>query len=122
MVGEVEAAFNPLRTMLGSHPKGSPMAYLGLFFAGMLLCNALPHLLKGLQGETFYTPWAQPRGTGHSSALENALWGCANLLVSAFLIDRILPKNVPHGLIVLAVGFAGMAAAISVVFGRRNAA
>ena len=45
------------------------MAYLGLFFAGLFLCNALPHLLKGLQGETFYTPWAKPHGVGKSSAL-----------------------------------------------------
>jgi hypothetical protein len=97
------------------------MAYLGLLFAGMLLCNALPHLLKGLQGERFYTPWATPRGTGMSSPLENALWGCANLLVAVLLIDRIFPKNVPHGLVVLAIGFIGMAAGTAMLFGKRNA-
>ena len=98
------------------------MAYLGLLIAGLLLCNALPHLLKGLQGERFYTPWARPRGVGMSSALENVLWGCANLLVAVLLIDRIFPKNVPHGLVVLAVGFVGMAAGLAVTFGRRNGA
>ena len=98
------------------------MAYLGLFFAGLFLCNALPHLMKGLQGETFYTPWARPRGTGHSSALENVLWGCANLLVAVFLIDRIFLKNVPHGMVALAIGFIGMAAGLAIVFGKRNAA
>ncbi len=98
------------------------MAYPGLLIAGMLLCNALPHLLAGLQGERFYTPWALPRGVGKSSPLENVLWGCANLLVATFLIDRIFPKNVPHGLIVLAAGFVGMAAGLAVIFGKRNAA
>jgi len=98
------------------------MAYLGLFFAGMALCNALPHLLKGLAGETFYTPWAKPRGVGHSSALENVLWGCANLLVATFLIDRIFLKNVPHGMVALAAGFVGMAVASALIFGGRNSA
>jgi hypothetical protein len=98
------------------------MAYLGLFFAGVLLCNALPHLLKGLQGERFYTPWAQPRGVGLSSALENMLWGSANLLVSVFLIDRIFPKNIPHGLMILAAGFIAMGIMLALIFGRRNAA
>jgi hypothetical protein len=98
------------------------MAYLGLFFAGMFLCNALPHLLKGLQGETFYTPWAKPRGVGHSSALENVLWGCANLLVATFLIDRIFLKNVPHGMVALAAGFVFVAVALALIFGKRNAA
>jgi hypothetical protein len=98
------------------------MAYLGLFFAGMFLCNALPHLLKGLQGERFYTPWAQPRGVGMSSALENVLWGCANLLVSVFLIDRIFLKNVPHGMVALAAGFVFIAVTLALIFSRRNAA
>jgi len=98
------------------------MGYLGLFFAGMLLCNALPHLLKGLQGERFYTPWSWRSGFGKASALENMLWGSANLLVSVFLIDRIFPKNIPHGLMILAVGFVGMGIMLALVFGRRNAA
>ncbi len=97
------------------------MAYLGLFFAGMLLCNALPHLLTGLQGERFYTPWARPRGTGKSSPLENVLWGSANLLGSVFLIDRLFPRNIPHGLLILAVGFVGMGIGLALIFGRRNA-
>jgi hypothetical protein len=96
------------------------MAYIGLFFAGMFLCNALPHLLKGLQGEAFYTPWATPRGVGKSSALENVLWGCANLLVAAFLIDRIFLKNVPHGMVALAAGFVLIAVVCSRIFAKRN--
>ncbi|MBA2932735.1 hypothetical protein HZF05_01375 [Sphingomonas sp. CGMCC 1.13654] len=98
------------------------MAYLGLFFAGMFLCNALPHLLKGLQGEAFYTPWAKPRGTGKSPALENVLWGFANLLVATFLIDRIFLKNVPHGMVALAAGFMLIAVACALIFSKRNAA
>ncbi|MGN6121614.1 MAG: hypothetical protein ACTHOJ_01530 [Sphingomonas oligoaromativorans] len=97
------------------------IAYLGLLFAGMLLSNALPHLLAGLQGERFYTPWARPCGNGMSSPLENVLWGSANLLLSAFLIDRIFPKNIPHGLPILAVGFVGTGIGLALLFGRRKA-
>lgn len=97
------------------------MAYLGLLIAGVLLCNALPHLISGLRGERFYTPWARPRGVGQSSALENFLWGAANLLIATLLIDRIFPKNVSHGLPVLAIGFVVMGVSLSIAFGRRRA-
>jgi hypothetical protein len=97
------------------------MAYLGLLIAGVLLCNSLPHLLAGVQGERFYTPWARPRSIGKSTALENVLWGSANLLMSVFLIDRIFPRNLPHGLLILAIGFVGMGIGLALIFGRRNA-
>lgn len=97
------------------------MAYLGLFFAGIFLCNALPHLLKGLHGERFYTPWAKPPTVGTSSAVENVLWGCANLLVAVFLIDRIFLKNVPHGMVALAAGFVVTAVGLAMLFAKRSA-
>ena len=62
------------------------MAYLLLFVAGALLCNGIPHVVAGLQGATFPTPFGSPRGVGHSSALTNLLWGAANLLVGARML------------------------------------
>ncbi|MRX06321.1 hypothetical protein GJ697_00565 [Pseudoduganella sp. FT25W] len=56
------------------------------FFTGALLCNALPHLAAGLQGQAFPTPFAKPRGVGLSSALINVLWGFANLLAGFSLL------------------------------------
>lgn len=38
------------------------MIYVTLFFAGVFLCNAVPHLAAGLQGQPFPTPFARPRG------------------------------------------------------------
>ena len=38
-----------------------------LFFCGMLLCNCVPHLVCGLQGEPFPTPFEKPHGVGFSS-------------------------------------------------------
>ena len=47
--------------------------------AGALLVNALPHLISGLQGNVFPSPFAKPPGRGNSSAVVNVLWGFANL-------------------------------------------
>ena len=57
------------------------LRFLALFLAGAFLCNALPHLVSGLRGEIFPTPFAKPRGRGPSSPLVNFLWGLFNLVV-----------------------------------------
>jgi hypothetical protein len=55
-------------------------------FAGAFLCNSLPHLMSGLQGLPFPTPFATPHGVGNSSAMVNALWGNLNLAVGLGLL------------------------------------
>lgn len=47
------------------------------FGAGLFLCNCLPHLAAGLQGQPFPSPFSKPRGVGNSSPLVNVLWGCS---------------------------------------------
>ncbi|HEY3805599.1 MAG TPA: hypothetical protein VGL61_23495 [Kofleriaceae bacterium] len=47
--------------------------------AGALLVNALPHLISGLQGRAFPSPFAKPPGRGNSSAVVNVVWGFANV-------------------------------------------
>ena len=64
------------------------MNYIALFFAGVFLCNSLPHLCSGLCGAPFPTPFAKPRGVGDSSPLVNFLWGIANLLAGLALLGR----------------------------------
>ena len=56
------------------------------FFAGAFLCNAVPHLVSGLQGRPFPTPFARPRGVGLSSPFVNFVWGFANLVVGLLLL------------------------------------
>ncbi|MCJ0764360.1 hypothetical protein [Variovorax terrae] len=58
---------------------------LAAFFAGAFLCNSLPHLVCGLKGEPFPTPFAKPRGVGDSSPLVNFLWGFFNLMAGIAL-------------------------------------
>ncbi len=62
--------------------------YGTLFFAGAFLCNAIPHLVAGLQGMPFPTPFARPRGIGNSSPLVNFLWGAVNLAIGLFILSR----------------------------------
>ncbi len=62
------------------------MTYVALFFAGAFLCNCIPHLAAGLQGNPFPTPFAKPRGVGDSSPFLNFLWGAFNLAVGLALL------------------------------------
>lgn len=63
------------------------MNYVAIFFAGAFLCNSVPHLVAGLQGASFQSPFATPRGVGLSSPLVNFLWGMFNLIVGALLLS-----------------------------------
>lgn len=55
---------------------------LGTFFAGMFLFNSLPHLVKGITGQSHMTPFKRV-----SSPTVNIVWAFANLAVSVvFLI------------------------------------
>lgn len=60
----------------------STMQFLADFLSGALLCNCVPHLVCGLQGAPFPTPFAQPRGIGDSAPWVNFLWGFFNLLAA----------------------------------------
>lgn len=63
------------------------MDYVAIFFAGAFLCNSVPHLVAGLQGAPFQTPFAKPSGVGLSSPLVNFLWGMFNLIIGALLLS-----------------------------------
>ncbi len=80
------------------------MNFVANFFAGAFMFNAVPHLVAGLQGASFQTPFANPRGIGESSALVNIIWGTANLIL-ALILEEIFP---------LVIGFnAGFVAAVA---------
>ena len=68
------------------------MPYVWLFFAGAFLCNAIPHLASGLQGQPFPTPFARPRGRGDSSPVVNVVWGFVNIVIALALGMRPLEQ------------------------------
>lgn len=49
------------------------------FLGGVFLVNAVPHLVCGVTGRAFQTPFATPSGVGLSSSTVNVLWGACNL-------------------------------------------
>lgn len=53
---------------------------------GALLVNCIPHLVQGLSGNPFQTPFATPPGVGESSALINLYWGMFNLMAGYGLL------------------------------------
>jgi hypothetical protein len=63
--------------------------FLAYFFAGAFLMNSVPHLVAGVSGNPFQSPFASPPGEGLSSATTNVLWGMFNLVVGYFLVCRV---------------------------------
>jgi hypothetical protein len=63
--------------------------YVALFFGGAFLTNAVPHLVAGLMGRPFQSPFAKPPGVGLSSSTVNVLWGAANLATAYILLCQL---------------------------------
>jgi hypothetical protein len=59
------------------------------FFGGAFLANSVPHLVSGVMGRPFQSPFAKPRGEGLSSSTVNVLWGFLNLVIGYVLICRV---------------------------------
>ncbi len=59
--------------------------YLVSFFIGAFFINSVPHILPGLSGDSFPSPFADPPGKGFSSPLVNLTWGYFNLIVAYIL-------------------------------------
>lgn len=67
----------------------NPGWLVAYFFGGLFLTNAVPHLVSGLTGRAFQSPFAKPPGQGLSSARVNFFWGFANAVIGWALIARI---------------------------------
>lgn len=59
------------------------------FFGGVFLANAIPHLVSGMMGRPFQSPFAKPPGKGLSSSTVNVLWGFFNAVVAYLLIAHV---------------------------------
>lgn len=95
------------------------MNYIAAFFAGAFLCNCMPHLLAGLQGMPFPTPFAKPRGVGNSSPPVNFLWGAFNLLAGVVLLSASgVAIGLNAGFVILVLGGLAMGTHLSSHFGK----
>ena len=93
--------------------------YIVNFFAGVLLCNCIPHLAAGLRGEPFPTPFARPHGVGLSSPVLNFLWGTLNATVGiAFLAFRPIVLRVNLETASFLIGFLLIGIFLSLHFAK----
>jgi hypothetical protein len=101
------------------HLGGYRMDYLASFFAAAFLCNCIPHLACGLRGETFPTPFANPRGKGPSTSIMNFLWGAFNLLVPLYLLSKHpVTVSFEPGFLALVFGALAIGFYLSLHFGK----
>lgn len=92
------------------------------FFGGAFLANAIPHLVSGVMGKPFQSPFAKPRGKGLSSAVVNTLWGFFNLVVAYLLVFRIGNFNLRDNADIGALGLGLLVLSLGIArhFGRFN--
>lgn len=58
------------------------------FCGGLFAANAVPHLVNGISGRSFQSPFASPPGKGLSSSTVNVLWGAFNAVAAYLLVLR----------------------------------
>jgi hypothetical protein len=63
--------------------------HVAYFFGGLFLENAVPHLVSGMMGRPFQSPFAKPPGQGLSSSTVNVLWGSFNVAVGYLLLCQV---------------------------------
>lgn len=78
--------------------------YVSYFFGGVFLANTIPHLVNGMSGNAFQSPFASPPGKGLSSATVNVVWGFFNLAVAYVLLVRVGRFDLRKSIHVLVVG------------------
>ena len=78
------------------------------FFGGAFLANMIPHLVNGISGSPFQSPFASPPGEGLSSSIVNVLWGMFNLVVASLVarVGRFDLRQTKH-VVVLGLGDIG---------------
>jgi hypothetical protein len=87
------------------------LSLVSYFFGGAFLTNAVPHLVSGVMGKPFQSPFAKPPGQGLSSSTVNVLWGFLNIVVGYVLVCRVgdfglrtTSDVIPFGLGILLMG------------------
>lgn len=92
------------------------------FIGGVCLANAVPHLVSGLMGRPFQSPFAKPPGQGLSSSTVNVLWGFFNLANAYPLVCRVGDFNLQNTSDIAALGLGGLLISLFSAwqFGRFN--
>src|SRR6185312_7754224 len=93
---------------------------LAYFFGGAFWANTLPHLMSGVCGSSFQSPFASPPGEALSPAFVTVAWGLFNLFLGYLLVVRVGQfdaRNNKHAL-AFGLGFVAMALQAGWYFGQ----
>ncbi len=91
---------------------------IAYFLAGIFVVNGIPHLLMGLTGRKFPTPFAKPAGIGDSTAVTNVVWALFNLFVGYLLLQPGSFETAPgFSMFAFLAGIAGMSLMLARHFG-----
>ena len=96
--------------------------YIGCFFSGLFLANAVPHFVHGISGDRFPTPFARPPGKGLSSPTVNVVWALFNLVVG-YILFRVgkVSSGDNLALVIFFAGIVGISTMLSVRFAKKQA-
>ena len=96
------------------------LSLLSYFFGGAFLANAIPHLVSGMMGRPFQSPFARPPGEGLSSSTVNVLWGFLNVVIGYLLVCRVGAFALRNAADVAALGAGALVMALFAArhFGR----
>lgn len=86
----------------------NPLHLVSYFFGGIFLANAVPHLVSGMMGRPFQSPFAKPPGQGFSSSTVNVLWGFFNAVIGYLLVVRVGSFELRSTTNVLALGVGAL--------------
>jgi len=91
--------------------------YIMIFFSAVFIANTIPHLVNGISGNPFPSPFSNPPGKGLSSPMTNVIWALINLIIGylLFRFSRINTKN-KLALLTFFLGFAIMSIWLSLTF------
>jgi hypothetical protein len=94
--------------------------YLLEFLGGAFLANGVPHVVHGISGAAFQSPFAKPPGVGESSPLVNVVWGFVNLVAGLVLLHFFWSSDAA-GWLSAGVGALTLSMMLAVHFGKVRA-
>ncbi|MHB8302041.1 MAG: hypothetical protein ACYDC6_04255 [Acidobacteriaceae bacterium] len=96
--------------------------YIACFFSGMFFANVVPHLVHGISGDRFPTPFAHPPGKGLSSPTVNVVWALLNLVVG-YILFRVgkVSNGGDAALLIFFAGIVAISTWLSTGFAKKQA-
>lgn len=90
------------------------------FFSGAFATNAIPHLMNGLSGNRFPTPFAKPHGKGLSSPLLNVLWAFFNIAILGTILFFNGRSFSPANALCMFAGALALGLRLSLIFEKKD--